>query len=420
MKSQRRKVSQYLWLICTWILLTVAFGTGTAEAAKQPKSSQSAEMLYMPVDDTCELFMETDSQDVTWKTSTPKLLTIKKQTNNRAKVTARKAGDALVTAQTSEGKTTLYRIRIYDPIKIEGSASRMNVGDRKNLFLCGTQAKNVQWLSTDKKILSVKKLPGRKAAVTAKKAGTASIKAKVNGRIYRYRIKVEKAPEKPQLAPRIGVVDYGNTISVCTQLNACGAASMVIRSANVDINSYDGLVLPGGTDINPKRYGQQNQASMGIDDALDELQFTVLDKFVKAKKPVFGICRGCQLINIYFGGTLKQNIGGHHGLWHGTTITGGSRLSELYGTGTGVYSSHHQAPDRIGTGLRVTQKAHDGTVEALEHRTLPVWGVQWYPELMGSTGEVVLRDFVEQCKQYNGTSRLGEDLVEMHTKAALS
>ncbi len=71
---------------------------------------------------------------------------------------------------------------------------------------------------------------------------------------------------------------------------------------------YDGLLIPGGVDINPSRYGQENRGSVMMMDELDELQFDILDAFVKNGKPILGICRGHQLINAYFGGTLIQHL----------------------------------------------------------------------------------------------------------------
>ncbi len=156
-----------------------------------------------------------------------------------------------------------------------------------------------------------------------------------------------------------------------------------------DVNAYDGLLLPGGTDINPARYREEMNGSVGIDEELDEGQFRLIDLFVKAEKPVFGICRGCQLMNVYFGGTMIQHISvadAHKGIsreqdnMHYAKSVAGSDIDKLYGERFKVNSSHHQACKEIGKGLKVTLWSEDGIVEALEHETLPVAGVQWHPE----------------------------------------
>ena len=90
-------------------------------------------------------------------------------------------------------------------------------------------------------------------------------------------------------------------------LTALGAAPEALDQP-ADPSGYDGLLLPGGGDIDPQRYGQEVNGSRWVKPELDALQFAVLDAFVKAKRPVFGICRGHQLLNVYFGGSLIQDI----------------------------------------------------------------------------------------------------------------
>ena len=121
--------------------------------------------------------------------------------------------------------------------------------------------------------------------------------------------------------------------------------------------------------------------------------------YVKAKKPVLGICRGMQLINVYFGGSLNQNIKNHRGRWHTVRNVGkNSWIYNLYKKNYKVYSSHHQSVKRLGKNLTITQKAPDGTVEALQHKTLPIYGVQWHPENMGKQGIPVFRGFIKICR----------------------
>jgi putative glutamine amidotransferase len=216
--------------------------------------------------------------------------------------------------------------------------------------------------------------------------------------------------------PWVVIDNYKNAM---TEL---GAEPVVVDDLNCDPADYDGLLLPGGADVNPARYGMENTASAGIDDERDELQFTVLDRFAKAGKPVFGICRGHQVINVYFGGTLIQHLptsdchrrdpGSEQDKVHKNTAEAGSFAAELYGTEFYTNSAHHQAADRIGEGLRVVMRAEDGTVEALCHESKPVWSLQWHPERMCYAhhredtvdGSIVLKFFVEQCEKCTKTN----------------
>lgn len=147
----------------------------------------------------------------------------------------------------------------------------------------------------------------------------------------------------------------------------------------------DALLLPGGGDVDPARYGQENRGSLGIDPERDALEFAALETALRRGLPVLGICRGCQLLNVALGGTLHQDIPDHTALDEDVDRLHPSRtvdpvLTALYGEEFIVNSSHHQAVDRPGEGFRPVQWAPDGTVEAIRHETLPLFGVQWHPE----------------------------------------
>ena len=164
----------------------------------------------------------------------------------------------------------------------------------------------------------------------------------------------------------------------------------------------DALLLPGGGDMEPWRYGQSNTASRGLEPERDTSELMLLERFTAAGKPVLGICRGIQVINVFFGGTLCQDLPGHsavdgHDSFH-TVRTARSPLLAVCGPLCRVNSAHHQAADAPGRGLRAVQWAEDGAVEAVCHDCLPVWGVQWHPErLPGELGGRLLRAFLALC-----------------------
>lgn len=175
---------------------------------------------------------------------------------------------------------------------------------------------------------------------------------------------------------------------------------------------FDGLILCGGVDVHPSYYGEPIDGTRTIDPQRDSAEMELVRAFLAAGKPIFGICRGCQLLNIYFGGTLVQHLPTYEGhtvetdgvyIPHGATAEPGSLLAEVYGTEFTVNSHHHQAVKDLAPGFRVTMRsADDGVVEAIEHETLPIFAVQWHPERMVgrfATGDTVdglplLRHFV--------------------------
>lgn len=155
-------------------------------------------------------------------------------------------------------------------------------------------------------------------------------------------------------------------------------------SATDDPAHADALLLPGGGDLHPRLYRQAPAGSADIDEARDARELSLVRVFAAQEKPIFGICRGLQLLNVAFGGTLHQHIDGHSQLagkdrLH-ETHTDDPLLRSLYGERFTVNSAHHQSVDRLGSELRAVQWAEGGTVEALRHRTLPIYAVQWHPE----------------------------------------
>jgi putative glutamine amidotransferase len=171
-------------------------------------------------------------------------------------------------------------------------------------------------------------------------------------------------------------------------------------SARQFATRLDGLVLQGGADIHPGCYGQAVEHSGVTDEVRDRFELSLLRAFVAAGKPVLGVCRGMQLINVLYGGTLHQDLqqagvtrashvlpgtwDGHH---HELLLEPGGWLGGLHPglDGARVNSIHHQGVDRLGEGLVVEARAADGVVEAIRHVGEPfVVGLQWHPEFHGA------------------------------------
>ena len=143
----------------------------------------------------------------------------------------------------------------------------------------------------------------------------------------------------------------------------------------------DGLLLAGGGDLHPARYGQPVQHSgLSIDPVRDEEDQALCHAFFSLGKPILGICRGMQAVNVFLGGTLRQHIEGHSGCCHRVRCI--PRLAALAGAAPTVNSYHHQAVDVLAPSLHAAAWADDGTVEAVIHETAPLLGVQWHPERM--------------------------------------
>lgn len=165
------------------------------------------------------------------------------------------------------------------------------------------------------------------------------------------------------------------------------------------------LLLPGGGDITPVFFGQRNHGSRNIDTELDIIQIEVLSLFMAQRKPVLGICKGMQIINVHLGGTIIQHIDTadahewkgqdrQHYVYH-SGVDRSDFFYQLYGTGTLVNSAHHQAVDKLGRNLIPVCRASDSVIEGLAHRTMPVIAVQWHPErIMDDGGSQLIHYFL--------------------------
>lgn len=152
---------------------------------------------------------------------------------------------------------------------------------------------------------------------------------------------------------------------------------------------FDGLLLPGGGDLAPKRYGDTHahESVYDVDDEQDGFDLELARQALTSGLPLLAICRGLQVVNTALGGTLRQDMGGanreHRPLRHPVTLSPGSLIAAAMDAEKIEASCyHHQCVDRLGHGLRATATAEDGTLEAFESDEAVGWfaAVQWHPE----------------------------------------
>jgi putative glutamine amidotransferase len=190
------------------------------------------------------------------------------------------------------------------------------------------------------------------------------------------------------------------------------------RYNNKVLEIIDGYLIPGAEpDLDPTRYGDLPNEQLGrVVPRMDRAEIELFNLAFNANKPILGICRGCQVINVALDGTLYQDVSSqvrmsmnHHPkmppseIIHRLDITRNSKLHQIFEeTEIWVNSDHHQAVKLTGKGLIVTAKAADGITEAIEHPTKKwVIGVQWHPELLWMRDPLqakLFKEFIEACK----------------------
>jgi gamma-glutamyl-gamma-aminobutyrate hydrolase PuuD len=185
----------------------------------------------------------------------------------------------------------------------------------------------------------------------------------------------------------------------------------MLHPSNIRLRDYakhlDGLLLQGGADVSPQTYAETAVSHEWPGDRVrDMYELELLHEFVESGKPVLGVCRGCQLINVAFGGTLYQDIAtevptanvhvneNYDQHRHGVHFPDGSTLLNMFpGRRDGIVNSiHHQAVKTLGRDLNIEAvSASDGIIEAVRYRRAPfVMGVQWHPEFHRAGGPEML------------------------------
>ena len=185
-----------------------------------------------------------------------------------------------------------------------------------------------------------------------------------------------------------------------------------IRPGDVPQGTFDGLLLGGGSDVAPERYGQERlpNADLELDEERDDTEFPLLENALRDGAPILGICRGMQVVNVGLGGTLVQDLPSQRpsdvvhedsgkdrtNRIHSVNVFGGTRLSEIAGVA---------AVERPADGLVVSAKGPDGVIEAIEARD-GRWlvAVQWHPENLtdDTVSQNLFREFVSEVRRRKG------------------
>lgn len=200
------------------------------------------------------------------------------------------------------------------------------------------------------------------------------------------------------------------TAAYVTALEGAGLVPVIIPplsnvgAAAAILGAVSGLVLTGGEDVDPARYGEMRHEKLrSVNAARDATEAALVEEAKSRGIPVFAICRGIQILNVALGGTLVQDIasqcdtdiahddeGARDSRSHDISIEPGSRIAAAMGTERcSVNSFHHQSVKRVASGMRVTARSPDGVIEGLESTDEDWWvmAVQWHPEEMTRSPE---------------------------------
>jgi putative glutamine amidotransferase len=178
--------------------------------------------------------------------------------------------------------------------------------------------------------------------------------------------------QKPGHTTGKGEVRHAISQDWMTLLQKLGFTPVLLPSDLKDIPQIDGVILTNGNNVDPRAYGGKP-----LDDVFAERDAfeARLAKMALGKKiPILGACRGSQMLNVFFGGKLKQHVAGHSGTTHAIALRNGKRVT------VNSYHDHGIAADGLGNYLEPLAFSDDGFIEAFGHKSVPAMGIMWHPE----------------------------------------
>ncbi len=214
------------------------------------------------------------------------------------------------------------------------------------------------------------------------------------------------------MRPKILLSTHHKTEYYANAVQLCGGIPDAKYCPDVS-DKYDGLILCGGEDIHPKYYGEPVNGAVHINEQRDIAELALIEAFISAQKPILGICRGSQLLNVALGGSLCQDLPNKElhapkndsDSFHTVTTVKDSLFYSMYGEKFGVNSAHHQAVDQLGKSL-IPIAFSENIIEGFIHSKLPILGVQWHPERVHllqektqvADGLKIFQYFIQLCK----------------------
>jgi putative glutamine amidotransferase len=244
--------------------------------------------------------------------------------------------------------------------------------------------------------------------------------------LWNCKVTREESPLKIAVSKAVPEADYENYFrwlkSIDSTIEFYDMYHLSLDSALQILQTCDGLLLTGGTDIYPGRFGKEYDTARILPPNLkrDTLEFMLLSRALELKMPVQGVCRGLQLINVYFGGSLiidipndldtivKHQLPDTYNCPHEVEIFTGTLLHEIAGIENGITNSnHHQGIDLLGNGLQGMAKTRDGLIEAIglkdRSNSSYLFAVQWHPERMDYKNRLsgpIAKKFVQEVKLF--------------------
>ena len=186
---------------------------------------------------------------------------------------------------------------------------------------------------------------------------------------------------------KVFIYDNGlNLSNYITQLNNLKVDYVFSKNVSL-INDCNALLLTGGGNIVPYLYNKPFLKSCGYDAFTDVAELYLINQFVMNKKTIIGICKGMQIINVYFKGTLtsvENHFYTEKNAYHNIKLTKNSFLQKIFNKNILVNSCHVEKLDKVANCLKIEAVSEDGVVEAVKHKTLPIYGVQFHPERMNT------------------------------------
>ena len=266
--------------------------------------------------------------------------------------------------------------------------------------------------------------PGKKRQAV-RSVNTLEMMGRLLGRTIALAILPAMTPLKIAISKASGAEKY---VKYATWLQAADAEMECVdlsafpkeEAVEQQLSMCRGIVFTGGPDIDPERYGKESErARCTIDPGRDKLEFALLERARVLGLPVLGICRGMELLNVFFGGTLIVDLvkdrpsstvhrQENREVMHEVSITNPSLLFDIVKVSKGdVVSSHHQAIDQVASALKACATAPDGILEALEwadpKEQAFLLGIQWHPERMEVESPLSLaiaKRFIDEARRF--------------------